>query len=172
MISADAEAFIKIMLADIPGVDAEAVLGTIQEKFGSYDEQRLADAVERTVSADGTTADNVMDRIIAGIERTTAQAMDRVFLGSGGRVKGEDMDAVRMAWDRVRKGNWVTPISNKVRAFARRAFPDISDELIRKNYCILSYYATPGRGRLDEKTHVQLRMDKMTGCIIEYAVQR
>lgn len=172
MISADAEAFIKIMLADIPGVDVEAVLGTIQEKFGSYDEQRLADAVERTVSADGTTADNVMDRIIADIERTTAQAMDRVFLGSGGRVKGEDMDAVRMAMDRVRKGNWVTPISDKVRAFARRAFPDISDELIRTNYCILSYYATPGRGRLDEKTHVQLRMDKMTGCIIEYAVQR
>ena len=171
MISADARDFMKGLLEDA-GVDAETVLGTIQEKYGSYDEQRLADAVERTVSADGTTADNVMDRIIADIERTTAQAMDRVFLGSGGRVKGEDMDAVRMAWDRVRKGNWVTPISDKVRAFARRAFPDISDELIRTNYCILSYYATPGRGRLDEKTHVQLRMDKMTGCIIEYAVQR
>ncbi len=171
MISADARDFMKGLLEDA-GVDAETVLGTIQEKYGSYDEQRLADAVERTVSADGTTADNIMDRIIADIERTTAQAMDRVFLGQGGRVKGEDMDAVRMAMDRVRKGNWVTPISDKVRAFARRAFPDISDELIRTNYCILSYYATPGRGRLDEKTYVQLRMDKMTGCIIEYAVQR
>lgn len=171
MISADARDFMKGLLEDA-GVDAETVLGTIQEKYGSYDEQRLADAVERTVSADGTTADNIMDRIIADIERTTAQAMERVFLGSGGRIRGEDMDAVRMAMDRVRKGNWVTPISDKVRAFARRAFPDISDELIRTNYCILSYYATPGRGRLDEKTHVQLRMDKMTGCIIEYAVQR
>lgn len=171
MISADARDFMKGLLEDA-GVDAETVLGTIQEKYGSYDEQRLADAVERTVSVDGTTADNIMDRIIADIERTTAQAMDRVFLGQGGRVKGEDMDAVRMAMDRVRKGNWVTPISDKVRAFARRAFPDISDELIRTNYCILSYYATPGRGRLDEKTYVQLRMDKMTGCIIEYAVQR
>lgn len=172
MISADARDFMKGLLEGTDGVDAEAVLETIQEKYGSYDEQRLADAVERTVSADGTTADNIMDRIIADIERTTAQAMDRVFLGQGGRVKGEDMDAVRMAMDRVRKGNWVTPISDKVWAFARRAFPDISDELIRTNYCILSYYATPGRGRLDEKTHVQLRMDKMTGCIIEYAVQR
>lgn len=171
MISADARDFMKSLLEDA-GVDAETVLGTLQEKYGNYDEQRLADAVERAVSADGTTAENVMDRIIADIERTTAQAMNRVFLGSGGRVKGEDMDAVRMAWSRVRKGNWVTPISDKVRAFARRAFPDISDELIRKNYCILSYYATTGRGRLDEKTHVQLRMDKMTGCIIEYAVQR
>lgn len=172
MISADARDFMKGLLEGTDGVDAEAVLETIQEKYGSYDEQRLADAVERAVSAEDTTADNLMARIIADIERTTAQAMDRVFLGQGGRVKGEDMDAVRMAWDRVQKGNWVTPISNKVRAFARRAFPDISDELIRKNYCILSYYATPGRGRLDEKTHVQLRMDKMTGCIIEYAVQR
>lgn len=172
MISADARDFMKGLLEGTDGVDAEAVLETIQEKYGSYDEQRLADAVERAVSAEDTTADNLMARIIADIERTTAQAMERVFLGSGGRVKGEDMDAVRMAWDRVQKGNWVTPISNKVRAFARRAFPDISDELIRKNYCILSYYATPGRGRLDEKTHVQLRMDKMTGCIIEYAVQR
>ncbi len=172
MISADARDFMKGLLEGTDGVDAEAVLETIQEKYGSYDEQRLADAVERAVSAEDTTADNLMARIIADIERTTAQAMDRVFLGQGGRVKGEDMDAVRMAMDRVRKGNWVTPISDKVRAFARRAFPDISDELIRTNYCILSYYATPGRGRLDEKTHVQLRMDKMTGCIIEYAVQR
>ena len=72
-------------LLEDAGVDAETVLGTIQEKYGSYDEQRLADAVERTVSADGTTADNIMDRIIADIERTTAQAMDRVFLGQGGR---------------------------------------------------------------------------------------
>jgi hypothetical protein len=172
MISADAREFMKGLLEGTDGVDAEAVLGTIQEKYGSYDEQRLADAVERAVSQEGTTAENVMGRIIADIERTTTQAMDRVFLGQGGRVKGEDMDAVRMAMDRVRKGDWVTPISDKVRAFARRAFPDISDELIRTNYCILSYYATPGRGRLDEKTHVQLRMDKMTGCIIEYAVQR
>lgn len=172
MISADARDFMKGLLEGTDGVDAEAVLGTIQEKYGSYDEQRLADAVESAVSQEGTTAENVMARIIADVERTTAQAMNRVFLGSGGRIKGEDMDAVRMAWDRVRKGNWVTPISDKVRAFARRAFPDISDALIRKNYCILSYYATPGRGRLDEKTHVQLRMDKMTGCIIEYAVQR
>ena len=172
MISADARDFMKGLLEGTDGVDAEAVLETIQEKYGSYDEQRLADAVERAVSAEDTTADNLMARIIADIERTTAQAMERVFLGSGGRIRGEDMDAVRMAMDRVRKGNWVTPISDKVRAFARRSFPDISDELIRTNYCILSYYATPGRGRLDEKTHVQLRMDKMTGCIIEYAVQR
>lgn len=172
MISADARDFMKGLLEGTDGVDAEAVLETLQEKYGSYDEQRLADAVERAVSQDGTTAENIMDRIIADIERTTAQAMDRVFLGSGGRIKGEDMDAVRMAWDHVRKGNWVTPISDKVRAFAHRAFPDISDALIRKNYSILSYYATPGRGRLDEKTHVRLRMDKITGHIVEYAVRR
>lgn len=172
MISADARDFMKGLLEGTDGVDAEAVLETIQEKYGSYDEQRLADAVERAVSAEDTTADNLMARIIADIERTTAQAMERVFLGSGGRIRGEDMDAVRMAMDRVRSGDWVTPISDKVREFAHKAFPDITDTLIRKNYSILSYYATPGRGRLDERTHVQLRMDKMTGCIIEYAVQR
>lgn len=67
MISADARDFMKGLLEGTDGVDAEAVLETIQEKYGSYDEQRLADAVERTVSADGTTADNIMDRIIADI---------------------------------------------------------------------------------------------------------
>lgn len=172
MISADAKDFMKGLLEDMDGVDVAAVLATIEEKYGNYGEQRLADAVERAVSADDTTADNVMTRIIADIERTTAQAMNRVFLGSGRRIKGEDMDAVRMAMERVRSGNWVTPISDKVRNFAHRAFPDITDTLIRKNYSILSYYATPGRGRLDERTHVQLRMDKMTGNIIEYAIWR
>lgn len=172
MISADARDFMKGLLEGTDGVDAEAVLGAIQEKYGSYDEQRLADAVERAVSAEDTTADNIMDRIISDVERTTTQAMNRVFLGSGGRIRGEDMDAMRMAMDRVRSGNWVTPISDKVRAFAHKAFSDITDTLIRKNYSILSYYATPGRGRFDERTHVRLHMDKMTGNIIETVVIR
>lgn len=71
--------------------------------------------------------------------------------------------------DRIR--DKVIPIPDSVREFAKRAFPDIDEKRIRQNLSILSYYTTHN-GHLDEKYRIQLRMDKLTGDIVEWAVQR
>ena len=78
------------------------------------------------------------------------------------------LQTIRVSLSR-KKREWVCPISDTVRTFATRLFPDITDEIIRRNYCLLAYYSESGV-RIDEAgSFVKLYMTRH-GDIVERVV--
>lgn len=167
MISTDALNFMKGLVGEtLPGADRPEFWDTLKDQFSRLDEQLVADAVEKALGKPETTADNLLAVITDEVNKLRIY---QFFTGSCAPKKG-DMDVVRMAMSLIKDGNWKTPISDKIRRFARRAWPDISDDLIRQNYDILSH-AADSCGRLDPEHYIRLRLQK-DGMIVEDAVQR
>lgn len=147
------------------------IFWTMFEKtFSKYDEQDVADAVESVIQTEKwfpsiATIKESLDNLL-NAKRREAQSASIMKPAPRGKI---DMVLVREAMRKVKKGEWVCPISDTVRTFATRLFPDITDDLIRRNYCLLAYYSESGVRIDNEGSFVKLYMTRH-GDIVERVV--
>lgn len=164
MLSNDALIFMQGLVQEsLPEADRPELWRQIRQQLGGLDEQIVADAVERALSRPDVTA-NMLFPIIAD---EVNQVQAKLVRTRGGTRK--DMDIIRQAMAHVQDRTYATSISDEIRRFAKSLWPDIDDNLIRDNYCDISYYFY-SRGCLDEKTRARLVLKK-TGLIEMHALQ-
>lgn len=158
MLSNEALLFMQGLIQQaMPAADRPELWQQIKQQFGGLDEQFVADAVERALSRQGISANGLFSAIADEVNKV----QDKLVRTHGGTRK--DMDLIRQAMARVQDRTYVTPISDEIRRFAKHRWPDISDDLIRDNYCDISY-AFQSRMHLDEKARIRLVLKK-TGMI-------
>lgn len=139
------------------------------ERFSKYDEQDVGDAIEQITLSDKWFPTIARVQQVLS-ERTAAKrAKEQVYTYTAPPPRARiDMSVINGIREKIKRGEYKPTITNKVRAFAKRLFPDINDGLIRRNYCLLLHYCEegsdlPGGGR------VNLYMTK-TGEIVERVV--
>lgn len=139
------------------------------ERFSKYDEQDVGDAIEQITLSDLWFPTIARVQQVLSERAATKRARAQVHTYQPPEPRGKmDMSVIRTAMDRIKNGEYNPTITDKVRAFAKRLFPDINDELIRQNFCVLTHYCSAGVG-LDGGAYVNLYMTK-TGEIVERVV--
>ena len=137
--------------------------------FNRYDEQDVADVVEEVISRERflpslATFKEALDKKAqarAESERTALKIAE--YRKPRGRV---NVQALMEQAEKMKKGEFERPIPNRLREFAKRLWPDISDSVIRKNFPLLIHYQQNGF-TIDEKGNaVQLYLSK-TGEVVE-----
>lgn len=137
--------------------------------FNRYDEQDVADVVEEVISRERflpslATFKEALDKKAqarAESERTALKIAE--YRKPRGRV---NIPALMEQVEKMKKGEFERPIPNRLREFAKRLWPDISDSVIRRNFPLLIHYQQNGF-TIDEKGNaVQLYLSK-TGEVVE-----
>ena len=140
-----------------------------EKTFTKYDEQDVADAVEMVIRTDKwfPSIARIKEALDERLNEKRSREQGNRFQPIHPRAK-IDMAPIHDVMDRIKNGEYKPTITDKVRAFAKRLFPDINDELIRRNLCVLTHYYSVGAG-LDGGAYVNLYMTK-TGEIVERVV--
>lgn len=139
------------------------------ERFSRYDEQDVGDAIEQITLSDQWFPTIARVQQVLSERIAAKRAREQVHTYQKPVLRGKmDMSVIRTAMERIKNCEYEPTIADKVRAFAKRLFPDINDELIRRNFCVLTHYCSVGVG-LDGGAYVNLYMTK-TGEIVERVV--
>lgn len=139
------------------------------ERFSKCDEQDVGDAIEQITLSDKWFPTIARVQQVLSERAAAKRAKEQVYTYTAPPPRARiDMSVINGIREKIKRGEYKPTITNKVRAFAKRLFPDINDGLIRRNYCLLLHYCEegsdlPGGGR------VNLYMTK-TGEIVERVV--
>lgn len=136
------------------------------ERFSRYDEQDVGDAIEQITLSDQwfPTIARVQQVLSERAATKRARAQVHTYQTLAPRAK-IDMSVINGIREKIKHGEYKPTITNKVRNYARKLFPDINDGLILRNYCLLLHYCEEGSD-LPGGAHVNLYMTK-TGEIVE-----
>lgn len=148
-----------------------------KKKFGKYDEDDVADAL-----------DNIIDNSewfpsIAGIRESLMSVLEKKRRERQAEQAAQPLapapptvkpfvEKIREMTAKKKQGQqweWTPPITDELRDFADRCFNGITDEIIKANYPLLAYYAKHGRKIDDNGSFVRLAMSP-NGTIDELVV--
>lgn len=144
----------------------KAYWDSFERIFDKYDEQDVADAVEWIISNDEWFPTHARIKKVIDDQDKARHLKANVYMYIAPAPRARiDMSVINGIREKIKQGEYECKISNKVRKYARKLFPDINDELIRRNYCLLLHYCEKGID-LPDGGHVNLYMTK-TGEIVE-----
>lgn len=144
---------------------------TFKRTFDRYDEDDVADAVEAVIEHNTwfPSIAAIYEAVRAKTRRKTPSAPAQLPIT--GPREPVDMSLIREAMKRVKTGSWQPVITEQLREYAQRLFPDADDALIRRNYAILLHYSTRSRYLDENKSVAALVLDKY-GYITERVAYR
>lgn len=137
--------------------------------FSKYNEDLVADAVDNVIqNYERFPAIAVINRFLQELRRARGTAFVGGSVPAPVSRERVNMNVIHAAMAQIKSEKYQLNVSEKVQEFARRAFPDISEDRIKRNYCLLAHYAVNGC-RLEGGSHVRLYMRK-DGYIEDHVV--
>lgn len=143
----------------------KAYWDSFERIFDKYDEQDVADAVEWIISHDEWFPTHARIKKVIDDRAKAAHLKADVYTYTVPPRARIDMSVINGIREKIKRGEYNPTISDKVRKYTRKLFPDVNDGLIRRNYCLLLHYCEEGNA-LPGGGHVNLYMTK-TGEIVE-----